>query len=315
MNLSPVWKKRAAWLAWGIPVLGVLELVLHLVFAQRAPSTDEWSQAAKVLEPLRKADDLVIVAPWWAEPHARQALGPKLLPIRDVARADEAPYPRAIELSAMGQHPPEIASWPIVERYPISSHLVALVRRNPNPAKVTVNFSDLVENAQAKVAWNIAGIETPCSFSSNMPVSAPGLFGHPAIPPQRYVCGRQPWQAVGVTVHDDQNFRARRCVWSHPPPPSGKVVLRFSQVPLANVIHGYLSLHWTLEREQHGSPVLFALFVDDKAIGTHVHHDGQGWRAFEIALGSVANGTHDVRIEISSENANERHVCWTADSR
>ncbi len=308
--------RRAGWaLALSLPALGALELVASLWFARRTPRADAFAAARPRIVALRREADGAVVAPRWLEPVARMTLGEEVLPLRDVARADESTYGRLLQISARGAALPELEGFRVVHREDLGGGLVGEVLQNPAPARPTFDFTDAVGAGRAEIAWVRGGERAPCPWKTGLPAAAPGLFGHPAMPPDRFVCGRMAWQSVGVTVHDDQRHLPRRCVWSHPPE-GGHVSLVFRDVPLGHVIHGHLSLHWTLERDRPGTPVVLSVLVDGAEIGRDVHRDGEGWRPFSLPLGERGGKTAgEVELRVSSERADQRHVCWEADSR
>lgn len=301
-------------LAASIPALGLVELGLHLFFAHRAPTEAQWAEARPRVIELRAQAAGAVVAPWWAEPHARQAFGEEVLPLRDVARPDESRYPTLLEISALGEHLPELAGWRVLREERVGPALTARLLENPRPATVRFSLTDAIEAGRAEVRWQVGEQPAPCAFHDDAPVVAPGLFGHPAMPPRRFVCGKQAWQSVGVTVQDDERFRARRCVWAHPPQ-DGEVQIRFSDVPLAHVLRGHWSIHWTLEREQRGAPIFLDAFVEGEHIGQARHDDGQGWAVFELPLGEHARETGSLELRIHSPDAADRQICFDADLR
>src|SRR5690606_31362216 len=74
------------WLWLLVPTLAIVELGAHLVFANRAPEPDAWHRIRAPIARLRQPEDALVVAPRWAEPLARHALGDRLWPIADAAR-------------------------------------------------------------------------------------------------------------------------------------------------------------------------------------------------------------------------------------
>ena len=100
---------RSLWFL--IPILGLVELGAHVYFANRAPDLGEWQALRGELGKLRQAGDLLVTAPEWAEPIARHVLGADLLPIRDLARADDRAYRYALEIGTLGEEAPELAGW------------------------------------------------------------------------------------------------------------------------------------------------------------------------------------------------------------
>jgi hypothetical protein len=56
--------------------------------------------------------------------------------------------------------------------------------------------------------------------------------------------------------------------------------------------------------------------VDGDTVGTVRHEDGEGWKLFTVPLGAHAEErTATVTFRVRTTNANERHLCWEADSR
>lgn len=313
---APLESRRIGWaLALCLPALGALELAASLWLARRTPRDAAFAAARPRIVALRREADGAVVAPRWLEPVARMTLGDEVLPLRDVARADESTYARLLQISARGASLPEVAGFRVVRREELGGGLVASLLENPSPARPTFDFTDAVAAGRADAAWVVDEQRASCAWRTGLPAAAPGLFGHPAMPADRFVCGRMAWQSVGVTVHDDERHLPRRCVWSHPPE-GGHVSLVFRDVPLAQVIRGHLSLHWTLERDRPGTPVVFSVLVDGAEVGRDVHHDGEGWRPFSLPLGERASKVAaEVELRIASARADQRHVCWEADSR
>src|SRR5689334_21143476 len=103
--------KAFGWLL--VPAFGLLELGAHAYFSSRPPSLAEWSRVKDAVAGMRRSGELVVVAPHWAEPNARSAFGDPLMPIRDVARADESTYARAVEVSIVGASAPELGGWKV----------------------------------------------------------------------------------------------------------------------------------------------------------------------------------------------------------
>jgi hypothetical protein len=117
---------------WLLPALGVAELCAQLYFSQRFPRAEAWQALEPELARTKQASDLIVIAPRWAEPVARQAFGDTLMPLRDVARPDEAGYPRAIEIGARGETAPELAAWPVLSER--SSKCSKIARATSRPA-------------------------------------------------------------------------------------------------------------------------------------------------------------------------------------
>ena len=301
---------RYAFLA--IPLLGLAELAAHFWFAKRPPTSDEWAAVVPAVRQTKLDGDLLVVSPAWADPAARSALGDALMPLRDVARPDATRYPHALELSILGEHTSELAGWREESRRVEGKFLL---RRLENPSPVHVVY-DFVDHARPPFA-DVRGTEPPtvCGWTTHAPIVAGGLGGHPTFPAERFECPGGSYFNVGVTVIADEEFRPRRCLWSHPFA-RGEIVTRFHQVPLGRVLRGHGGLYWIIERKKAGAPITLTVRVDGDTVGTAVHRDGDGWAPFQFDLGAHA-GAADAEVEfaVSSPRNVERHFCFEADTR
>jgi hypothetical protein len=299
---------RFAFLA--IPLLGVLELALHLWFAQRPPAFDAWFELSGVVKEMRRQGELVVVAPRWAEPLARRALGDEAFPLRDLARPDETRYAAAIEIAILGQRAPELAAFREVERRDVGRFVVRRLE-NPSAARVVFDFTDQARPPAADARVN--GVD--CRWNPRAQIVAGGLGGHPTFPSERFECPGGVFFNVGPTVIADQRWLPRRCLWAHPPA-RGELVTRFRDVQLGSVIRGHGGMYWIIERERKGAPVVLTVRVDGETLGAVTHEDGEGWKAFEIPLGAHANAASaEVEFAVSSPNYRNRHFCFEADTR
>lgn len=293
-----------------VPLAGLAELGGYFYFSRRAPRVEEWSSLREPVAALRKSGELVVVAPGWADPLARQALGDALMPLADVARPDETRYARAIEISAMGARAPELAGWRTVSD---TKHGRFTLRTLENPAHEPVSF-DFVDHLRPEHAGAFEG-DKPCVWNANAPVSSGGLGGNPTFPARRFMCPAGEWFFAGVTVIDDhREYRPRRCIWAHPPP-GAPLRLKFERVPLGKKIRGYGGLPWLLFRDSVGAaPIELEVRVAGTSIGTYSHRDELGFAPFDFDTGR-AGETHDVEIEVRSSVARDRHFCFQADTR
>jgi hypothetical protein len=302
---------RSLWLL--VPLVGLVELVAHFVFARRAPTDAEWQAVRASVVELRREHELVVVAPRWAEPLARRALGEAMMPLRDVARPDETGYPRALELSALGASAPELDGWRVVEERSIGKLRIRL-RENPAPARVLFDFVDALGPEQAQVFERTAGEIRACAWQPHARRSAGGLPGPPAFPARRFVCPEGDPFFVGATVIDDPEYRARRCIWAQPTP-AGPLVVRFEKVGVGVKIRGHAGMPWLILRDVRGLPVELEVTVGGRSIGTLSHREEQGWQAFEFETGELAGRVTDVEFSIRSREARDRQFCFHADTR
>lgn len=295
-----------------LPALGLAELGLHFWFARRPPAFEEW---AGIREPVLRFGDAavpVVVAPSWADPLARQALGDARMPLAHVARPDVDRFERVIELSILGQEAPDLAGW---TEEAAERHGKFLLRRLHNPRHRPVIF-DFVERARPPFAEvRTTEPREACRWNEHAKTMSGGLGGNPTFAPQRFECPAGVFFHVGATVIADEEFRPRRCLWSHPPR-SGELVTRFGDVTLGETIEGHSGMYWMVERERKGAPVMISVRVDGEEVGQVTHVDGEGWARFEVGLGAHAKKAHAVvEFGVSSPNHLHRHFCFEATSR
>ena len=296
---------RYLWLL--VPALGLAELVAHQYFATRAPEPGDWQQAKAPLAELRQADELVVVAPNWAEPLARSAFGEQLMPARDVTRPDASAYTRAIEVGILGSHSEELEGWRTVSEREVGGFSFRVVE-NPSPAKVRLSFVDALPKAEVTAGGS------PCRWTDRARSTTGGLPGHPAFPRERFACGGGESFFVGKTVIDDEAYHPRRCIWAHPTP-NGPLSIRFSAVPLGKVVRGYTGLPYLIFRDGVGAPVTLSVRANGRSLGSVEHHDVDGWHGFELSTGELAGETASVEFLVSSPNVKDRHFCFYADTR
>jgi hypothetical protein len=294
-----------------IPLVGLVELAAALHQPRRAPTVEEWHAVRGAVAGLRKADELVVVAPRWAEPNARHAFGDELMPFRDVARPDESAYARAIEVSILGERAPELSGFRSVSERK-EGKFVVRVLENPRPARVVYDFLDHVEGATV-LDLTPTG-EKPCRWNPAAPREAGGLHGTPAFPARRHQCSGASWHFVGVTAVEDEEWRGRRCLWAHPPS-GATLVIRFPDVPLGDVVRGYGTLPYWTEREKRGAPVEMEVRAGGVSLGSYTHADGEGWKPFELQLREQARKRADVEFRVRSSRTQYREFCFQADTR
>jgi hypothetical protein len=296
-----------------LPVVGLLELVAHLHFAGRAPAADEWSVARELVRRLRRGGELVVVAPSWAEPLARHALGDELMPMRDLARPDESTYGAALELSILGNRASALASWRETGTHESGPFRVRALT-NPRLARPSFNFVDELKPTRVRVLDQDQEQVSECRWNARARVSTGGLPGPPAFPQQRFQCAGAEHLFVGVTIIDDQQYRPRRCIWAHPPAGAERVI-EFADVPLSSQIVGYSGLPWLIMRDGLGPPVELEIRVAGETIGRVSHQDTEGWAPFAFSTSRWAGRREAVSFSVRAESAQNRHFCFHADAR
>ncbi len=296
-----------------VPLVGLGELASHFYFANKPPGFAEWGPIKERVTTFAPPSAPIIVAPRWAEPMARKALGDAQFPLEHVARADMTRFERAVEISILGEHAPELSGWAEETRLAQGKFLFRLVR-NPNYQKVVTNFVDAAHPPFAEVF--LTEPRETCRYNAHAKPMSGGLGGNPTFAPQRFECPGGVFFNVGATVIADEEFAPRRCLWSHPPK-QGEVVTRFTQVKLGTAILGHSGLYWMVERERKGANITLTVRVDGDEIGKVVHTDGQGWAGFQLPLGPTHENKPNATVEfgVSSPNYRDRHFCFEATSR
>jgi hypothetical protein len=297
---------------WTFPLIGVAELIAQVHVSSRAPTVEEWQALLPAVSALHQPGDLVVAAPEWADPLLRQALGPKLMALRDVARPDATRYERAIEVSTLGARAPDLEGFRVVREEEAGPFRLRVLE-NQKPAHVRFDFVDRLSPGVVTVR-EVADEERGCPWLVNARVATGGLHGHIAFPPQRFQCAGRDERFVGITVIDDQDYRPRRCVYAHPPD-QGYLSLRYDGVPLGDTLYGYAGLSYFTMRDGVGTPVELTVLIDGEVAVRHVHEDERGWQRFAASAGSRAGTTANVEIRVRSERSAQRHFCFHLDTR
>ncbi|MBK9263489.1 MAG: hypothetical protein IPM54_27245 [Polyangiaceae bacterium] len=296
----------------GVAALGVAELGLHVYHAKKAPNPGDWAQLVGPVAEERREGDVVVVAPLWGDPLARQALGDEVFPLKDAARPDMTRYATALEIGMLGQTSPELAGFREVSTRKVGPFTLRRLE-NPNYKPIVFDFVDNLVGGRATVRTTDPAAN--CTYTTSARPVAGGLGGHPTFPAARFECPGGYFLNVSQTVIADHDFRPRRCIWAHPPQ-KGEVIIRFSDVSLGSVIRGHGGMYWMIERDGLGAPVSISVRVDGVEIGKYEHRDGDGWSLFEMPLGAHA-GKKSAVVEfgVSTRNFMHRHFCFEADSR
>jgi len=273
-----------------VPLLGLGELALHQYFAHRAPDAADYAALAPELLKLKQRGVPVVVAPDWAEPLLRQA-APEAFPLNELARADDQAFTAFLEVSLLGDSAPELAKLPIETQQQLGPFRVA--RRRNSVAQPTVfDFVTAVEQGRVEVWSEFEAQRSDCTFVEKRTETG-GLHGHVAYPARRYECDNG--RFVAVTLIDDQDYRARRCILVQPPD-SGSVVLRFDAVPASARLVGFIGASYFLERD-HGEPqVSLTLRAAEQSLVRHDAVAAQGWARFE-APRPPDSASIEVRLE------------------
>ena len=303
---------RSSWLVLSVCVVALVESVAHTVFRHGAPSAEAWQALRSQVSPRVQPGDLITVAPAWAEPLARRALGDALMPIPMLARADDD-FPRALQISMLGQSRAEFSSWPEVQRETFGALQVS-IRNNPHFEPARYRFIDHIDSKSLSVSAPKNGIDESCPYSESATMSSGGLGGDPTSPKARFTCAPGSFHWVGVTIIDDEQYRPRRCIWA-PPSPRGPTILRFRDVAFGRKLVGHAGAPWLMVRDGVGPPISLAAATSRGPVGSVAAKDTDGWIRFEWNTESLQNTTSDVQLTIVGTAHREQRFCFTLESR
>ncbi|HYQ03873.1 MAG TPA: hypothetical protein VER96_34600 [Polyangiaceae bacterium] len=300
------------WLA--IPLLGLGELGASVYFSKRFPEVDEWRALSSEVRALKRDGDLIAIAPEWAEPVARSAFTDSLMPIADVARPDEAGYARAIEVAALGNENSLLAHWPVIAEHEFGKFTLR-TRSNPSFKPPRYVLTEHAVPPELSVSQRGPDGElSSCRYGARPASSSSGLLARPAFPRQRFACGPAEGNFVGTTIIEDQQDRARRCLWANPAP-GELLVLSFENVPIGEQLYGYIGFPYFRFRD-HGWPkVSLSFAIDGTPVGTHDHLPESGWQPFRLSTAQFQGSTRKVELEIFGADSRELELCFYAATR
>lgn len=294
-----------------VPLVGVLELVLHVHQVRDVVRDEDWGAARDAVVRDVKPDDLVTFAPFWSDPLGRRWFGADLMTLERAGRSDEARFARAWEVSIRGAHDPSVATWKAVGT---THHGDVTVTLRENPAKQTVR-TDLLQLAtpdRLRVSrLDDAGEESPCGYhqggsAGGSTVVPQGLL----VPAHRYTCSGG--GHVGVSVLHALDHHPHVCL--NVAPSAGAIVrLRFSEVVFAGALVGHSGVQWVNERvpSQERTTVAFSAF--GRPLGTHVHKLGSGWGGFELPTPELAGKRGELVADVGG--AAQPYFCFEATTR
>lgn len=305
---------EAAWLV----VLGValVEVVGHFAVVARVAPEADWEAAAAWVREHERPEDLIEVAPDWADPVLREHLGDRIS-FREAGRSDMAPFERLWVLSIRGANLPGAPRRPPdFERY---FGRVRLRRWDLGPSPVLYDFVEHVR--EADVVRVHGGSEIPCRWQARGVPHGGGLGAGPMTPAERHVCDPQRgWLWVGETVTEDLDLEPRHCIWQHP---AGLEPIRatFRDVPLGDRLVFYGGLYYEHERMREHGPVYVTVRVNGVEAGRMIHRDGDGWKRMEVdprsalGVGAPEDARGDVSVEVVAPDPHLRTFCWSATTR
>jgi hypothetical protein len=297
----------------------MLELGAHVVQTHSVVPDGDWRSARDYVGAQLQPDDLVSVAPRWADPIGRELLGPEIATLEREARPDESRFPRAFEVSIRGAHDDLLDGWRQTDERRFGGVTVRTLE-NPDPVHVLDDLVSMV-GAQRMQVSRVDGDRTiDCPFTYTAPVSG-GLGSGPALPAARFVCPGA--VVVAASVAADLDYRPRRCIYTAPAGGRGVTRIRFLGVHLGRALHGHHGLYVEAERNKSGAPITLTFRVGSATVWSVVHLDGEGWKPFEFDTSELAaearkgdpDGRADLVAEIAASNPDRRMYCFEADTR
>jgi hypothetical protein len=287
-----------------------VELVGSLVVRARVPDASDWNVAAEAVASEWQEGDAVTVAPRWADPLLRQAMGRALGERFDRSVAGSPGLDgeqRLWAFSIRGHDSPLLAEGTL--EHEATYGRVRVERRGLPGLPVLLDFVDQLESASASRG------DRSCNLTRAR-ASGGGLGAGPVMAASHFSCGGD---AIGETVIEDLHFEPRRCI-SMRPSGMGDVTLMYDDVPLGDQLVLYAGLHWVDERhhiepEHTGAQVMLSVRTGDRSLGELTHRDGDGWARYVVAIPEDLRDTRQpISFVVTSEQSHDRSFCWAGRS-
>lgn len=301
-----------------LPVVGLGELALAQAQARKVPTDADWRAAAAKAKADKKPGDVVVVAPAWAGPLGRKAIGevdPTMIDLATVAKSDLQTATRVLELSIRGHDDPDTLGFKLLSEQSFGPVKLRTFE-NPKPDKLVRDLvSELGPNVQVAHVHNTVGAEA-CRWEHGAS-RIPNLFTGPATPLDRFLCPPYDpsWTFVGVTAITDLSYVPRRCILMHPTE-NDKTTVTYPPAPIGHKVVAYVGIHVFQERDLGKSPVHARVSVAGKEVAHTLHKDGDGWLRFEGSTAAWAGQNQEVKLETWAEgSAQFRVACMAAQLR
>lgn len=294
-----------------MPLIGLVELVLHVKQTHGAAPPEDWAAARADVEKNAKPDDLVTFAPRWVDPIGRQTFGSAIATDEREAYPDVTRFPRAFEVSIRGAHSPDLDGWKSTS---VSHFGAVTVTTWENPAPIHL-VDDLLRHVGAPdlhVMLVEGGAEHECPLMHGAPLSG-ALGAGPATAGTRYACSNG--TNVSTTILADLDYVPRRCIFAPPPGGNTFIRLRFDGLTFGHALHGHHAISVHQERDLKGAPVTLAFRSGDRELGKLIHRDGDSWKPFELDTSELAGSKAPLTVDVSAPNADARLYCFEADVR
>lgn len=299
-----------AWLLCAVPLVGVVELVLHV--KQTGPDVvpdSDWTAARDKVKADLKPDDLVIFEPFWADPIGRRNFGGDIATMKREGYSDVRRFGRAYEVSIRGFHDEELAGWKPISETQTGAVTVRLLE-NPSYTPVIDDMVDLVGPERLAVSRIDASGESPCAFAhattqGGSTVVPQGLL----VPADRFQCSGG---HVGVAVLHALDHHPHLCLYATPTK-DATLRLRFKDVTFGSELFGHSGVQWVAERTPTPEKIGMTFSAFDHLIGEHFHKVGAGWIGFELPTDDIAGKKGDLVVDI--EPAGTKQFCFEASTR
>ena len=298
---------RYAVLLSAVPLVGIVELVAHVVELRSVVPEENMVAARDAVARDLKPDDLVTFAPYWNDPIGRETFGDSIMTMKRAGRSDEARFPRAWEVSIRGEHDEALAKWKPVSEQRFGRVTVSLLE-NPEPVKVIDDLLDFIDGQHTVVTRiDQTGAESPCPFQHG--ASAGGSTVVPQgllTPASKYLCASG--SHVGITVLHALDHHPHVCINATPP-----VRLKFLGVRFGTSLVGHSGIQWMAERAPSRDTTTIDFKVNDRPVGLHTHRHGAGWVNFEFPTPELAGKRADLVADIGGSP--QRMYCFEVTTR
>ncbi|MBX3229001.1 MAG: hypothetical protein KIT84_01580 [Labilithrix sp.] len=302
--------ESAGWLLCAVPLVGLLELALHV--KQTGPDVvpeSDWSRARDVVKADLRPDDLVLFEPYWTDPLGRRSFGDAIATMKREGYSDLRRFARVYEVSIRGFHDGELSGWKKVKEEQAGAVTVSLFE-NPSHTPVIDDVVDLVTPERMSVARVDGANETPCTFtrgntSGGSTVVPQGLL----VPADKFVCSGG---HVGVAVLHALDHHPHLCLYATPMK-DAVLRLRFKDVTFGPSLHGHSGIQWVVERTPAAEKLMIAFSAFNRPIATVFHKVGAGWTGFELPTPDIDGKKGDLVAEI--QPSAQRQFCFEATTR
>jgi len=298
---------RAGVLLGLVPLVPVVELALHAHQTGDVVPEEDWAAARDLVRGEITPDDLLVFAPFWADPLGRRSFGDALASRKREARSDERRFRRAFEVSIRGAHEPALEGWKKVEEKRAGAVTVTLYE-NPSYTRV---LDDVLEALPRLAVTRLdASGEQPCPFQRGSTAGGSTVVPQGLLTPaEKFVCSGA---HVGVAVLHGIDHRPHVCLYATPSP-GATLRLKVRDVMFGASLFGHSGIQWVAERTPTPEKVAMTFYGDGRLLGTHAHKVGAGWTGFELPTPELDGKKGELVAEIGPSS--QRQFCFEATTR